>query len=169
MVHVDTAFGHHLLQVAQTQRVGHIPPHANQNDIKWIMKALEYPADAGRQCLLRFRHRGLHAGGEANSTAAPYCDTALPRACSGGMRVSGWFRTLRRIEPRLDSRSRSLDSASQLFLQMTNTSPLCAAYTDGTATFITQHVTHKPQWVWKAVQSAGRLNLRISGRFSSKG
>ena len=71
VVNVDTALAYHFFEIAQTQRISHIPPHAYQNYIKRIVKALEYLADSGRQRRLRLRHSGLHVVGEANSTAVP--------------------------------------------------------------------------------------------------
>ena len=50
----DTAFGHHLFQVAQAQRVGRVPAHAQQHDIQRI----EYLAK--RRCLNLDGQRNHH-------------------------------------------------------------------------------------------------------------
>jgi len=48
MVHPDTAFGHHFLEVAQAQRVRHISPHTQQDHIQRLAQAFNtLPMPAG--------------------------------------------------------------------------------------------------------------------------
>jgi hypothetical protein len=40
------AFGHHLLSVAQAQRVGHVPAYAHQHDFRRKVQPLDRPAQS---------------------------------------------------------------------------------------------------------------------------
>ena len=42
MVDCNSTFSHHFFQVTQAQRIGHIPAHAHQNDIKRVMQAFKH-------------------------------------------------------------------------------------------------------------------------------
>ncbi|RKT20821.1 hypothetical protein B0G69_4167 [Paraburkholderia sp. RAU2J] len=53
MVHLETAFRHHLFQIAQAQRVRHVPPHAQQNHLQWVVQSLQHLGDPRRQRLTR--------------------------------------------------------------------------------------------------------------------
>ena len=41
VVNQSTALVHHLLNVAQAQRGGHVPSHAGEHDFQWIVQPLE--------------------------------------------------------------------------------------------------------------------------------
>src|SRR5260370_18051316 len=54
MVDADGALSHHLLEIPKTERIGHIPSHAQQHHIKRIMKPLQNLGEAASkpwQCL----------------------------------------------------------------------------------------------------------------------
>src|SRR5450755_4658587 len=46
MIDEQAALLHHLFEIAQTQRVGDIPPHAHQHDVQWKALPLDHASDA---------------------------------------------------------------------------------------------------------------------------
>src|ERR1700694_1624434 len=74
MIDRDTALGHHLFKITQTERVGDVPPHAQQHHIERIVQALQHPGDARSKRLsrcLRFLHRAAKAYLSASNTTSP--------------------------------------------------------------------------------------------------
>ena len=41
VVNENTTLLHHFFNMSQTERVGHVPAHANEHDFKWVMKPLQ--------------------------------------------------------------------------------------------------------------------------------
>src|SRR5258705_1226629 len=73
MIDRDTALGHHLFKITQTERVGDVPPHAQQHHIERIVEALQDPGDARSKRLsrcLRFLHRAAKAYLSASNTTS---------------------------------------------------------------------------------------------------
>lgn len=58
MVNQNSSLGHHLLKVAQTQRIGNLPAHAQKGYIKRIVQTLEHLRHGRIQILL---HRPDHS------------------------------------------------------------------------------------------------------------
>jgi hypothetical protein len=53
----NTALLHHVLDVAQALRVGHVPAHTGQHHFKWVVKAFEDPVQgAVDQALAEIEH-----------------------------------------------------------------------------------------------------------------
>src|SRR3979409_1652343 len=74
MIDRDTALGHHLFKITQTERVGDVPPHAQQHHIERIVEALRDPGDARSKRLsrgLRFLHRAAKEYLSASNTPSP--------------------------------------------------------------------------------------------------
>src|SRR5258708_3728366 len=74
MIDRDTALGHHLFKITQSERVGDVPPHAQQHHIERIVEALQDPGDARSKRLsrcLRFLHRAAKAYLSASNTTSP--------------------------------------------------------------------------------------------------
>jgi hypothetical protein len=72
----NAALGHHLLNMAQAQRVRRVPPHAHQHHLDRVVKPLEYLAQRLDHHLLRgFAHR-------LKLAAAPCCNRTVMRAIS---------------------------------------------------------------------------------------
>src|ERR1700687_2227644 len=60
MVDADGALSHHLLEIPKTERIGHIPSHAQQHHIQRIMKPLQNLGNAcskGRSWCRDLLHR----------------------------------------------------------------------------------------------------------------
>src|SRR5258708_26956699 len=73
MIDRDTALGHHLFKITQSERVGDVPPHAQQHHIERIVEALQDPGDARSKRLsrcLRFLHRAAKAYLSASNTTS---------------------------------------------------------------------------------------------------
>src|SRR5258708_22372747 len=73
MIDRDTALGHHLFKITQTERVGDVPSHAQQHHIDRIVEALQHPGDARSKRLsrcLRFLHRAAKAYLSASNSAS---------------------------------------------------------------------------------------------------
>src|SRR5258705_12541213 len=73
MIDRDTALGHHLFKITQTERVGDVPPDAQQHRIERIVEALQDPGDARSKRLsrcLRFLHRAAKAYLSASNTTS---------------------------------------------------------------------------------------------------
>src|ERR1700738_1108344 len=73
MIDRDTALGHHLFKITQTERVGDVPPHVQQHHIERIVEALQDPGDARSKRLsrcLRFLHRAAKAYLSASNTTS---------------------------------------------------------------------------------------------------
>src|SRR6266849_4787242 len=73
MIDRDTALGHHLFKITKTERVGDVPPHAQQHHIERIVEALQHPGDARSKRLsrcLRFLHRAAKAYLSASNTTS---------------------------------------------------------------------------------------------------
>src|SRR5229473_7352455 len=73
MIDRDTALGHHLFKITQTERVGDVPPHAQQHHIDRIVEALQHPGDARSKRLSRclcFLHRAAKAYLSASNTTS---------------------------------------------------------------------------------------------------
>src|SRR5260370_33706783 len=74
MIDRDTALGHHLFKITQTERVGDVPPHAQQHQIERIVEALQDPGDARSKRLsrcLRFLHRAAKVYLSVTNTTSP--------------------------------------------------------------------------------------------------
>ena len=57
VIHENTALLHHLLYVAQAQRVGDIPAHTGQHHFKWVVQPFEHLAQcAADQTLAEIKH-----------------------------------------------------------------------------------------------------------------
>jgi hypothetical protein len=50
MIDEQAALLHHRFEIAQTQRVGDIPPHAQQHDVQWKALPLDHASDAVHDC-----------------------------------------------------------------------------------------------------------------------
>ena len=73
MIHLDPALGHHFLEVAQAQRVRHVPAHAQQDHVQRIVQPLQHLPYASGQRL--FRRYLLHYALQFRPMSAPI----LPR------------------------------------------------------------------------------------------
>lgn len=45
MINRNPPLGHHLLKMTQAQRIRHVPPHAQQDDVERVVQALEHLCD----------------------------------------------------------------------------------------------------------------------------
>src|SRR3981189_1290893 len=78
MIDRDTALGHHLFKITQTERVDDVPPHAQQHHIDRIVEALQPPGDARSKRLSRCS-RFLHRAAKAYLSASNNTSAALAR------------------------------------------------------------------------------------------
>jgi hypothetical protein len=74
MIDADGALGHHFFKIPKTERIGHIPSHAQQHHIQRIMKPLQNLGNTRTKGLSRCRgllHRGpKQSVGNPNFNAA---------------------------------------------------------------------------------------------------
>src|ERR1700688_4835411 len=85
MIDRDTALGHHLFKITQTERVGDVPPHAQQHHIERIVQTLQHPGDARSKRLsqcLRFLYRAAKAYLSASHTTSPALARQNPSRCT---------------------------------------------------------------------------------------
>jgi len=61
MIDREATLGHHLLQITQAQRIGHVPAHTQQDHVQRMVQALEHLRYASRQLLYHryFLHDAL--------------------------------------------------------------------------------------------------------------
>src|ERR1700680_1870179 len=111
MIDRDTALGHHLFKITQTERVGDLPPHAQQHHIERIVEALQDPGDARSKRLsrcLRFLHRAAKVYLSAANTTSPALarqNPVLPPRRATTLRFSERRLPLRRFPARTCRRS----------------------------------------------------------------
>ena len=86
MIDRDTALGHHLFKITQTERVGDVLPHAQQHHIERIVQALQHPGNARCKALSQ-RLRLLH--GQPPGARVPGFAQRLISSSRGGMRIGG--------------------------------------------------------------------------------
>jgi hypothetical protein len=74
MIDRNAALGHHLFKMAQAQRIRHVPPHAEQDDVERVVQALEHLCDSWIQVLF---HRSKRLPLRCQHSSSPYRDKTL--------------------------------------------------------------------------------------------
>jgi hypothetical protein len=67
----NAAPSHHVFEVPQAQRVGHVPAHASQDHIERIVQAFEH---SGHRRIQRLHRAFSRSRRSARHSGAPYCD-----------------------------------------------------------------------------------------------
>jgi hypothetical protein len=76
MIDRDLAFGHHFLEIAQAQRVGHVPAHARQDHIKWVMQAFKH---AGHGRIQRLHQAFSRSSCPPHHSPPSYCNRTIKK------------------------------------------------------------------------------------------
>src|SRR5258708_1538270 len=91
MIDCNSALSHHLFQVTQAQRIGHVPAHAHQDHIERVMQAFKHARYSWVHDLVHRSHRLFY---RYHHNRPPYGDGAPAWAGGGGAESGNMDKTL---------------------------------------------------------------------------